>query len=178
MRCGLGPKKLVFLDETCAKTNMTRLYGRAPIGQRLVDRTPHGHWVTNTYVCGLRYNGVVAPHAFVGAMNTAKFVDYVERILLPTLRKGDMVVMDSLSAPLDGRVRTLIESKRATLLYLPPYSPDFNPIELSFSKLKSILRKEKIRDVPTLQRFLLESGKLFSKRECKDYFKHDGYMVN
>ncbi len=68
MRCGLGPKKLVFLDETCAKTNMTRLYGRAPIGQRLVDRTPHGHWVTNTYVCGLRYNGVVAPHAFVGAM--------------------------------------------------------------------------------------------------------------
>ncbi len=178
MRYGLDPKKLVFLDETCAKTNMTRLYGRAPIGQRLVDRTPHGHWVTNTYVCGLRYNGIVAPHALVGAMNTARFVDYVERILLPTLRKGDVVVMDNLSAHLDGRVRTLIESKGASLLYLPPYSPDLNPIELSFSKLKSLLRKEKIRDVPTLQQFLLESGKLFSKRECQAYFKHDGYTVH
>lgn len=177
LQLGLDPKKLVFLDETSAKTNMTRLYGRAPIGERLVDRTPHGHWVTNTYVCGLRYNRIVAPHAFVGAMNAARFVNYIETILLPTLRKNDIVVMDNLSAHLDGRVKELIESKKANVLYLPAYSPDLNPIELSFSKLKSVLRKMKIRDVPTLQEFLLESGKVFSKKECNAYFVHDGYGV-
>ena len=178
MQLGLDPKKIVFLDETGAKTNMTRLYGRAPIGQRLVDRTPHGHWVNNTYVCGLRYNRIVAPHVFVGAMNAARFLHYIETILLPTLRKGDIVVMDNLSAHLDGRVKPLIESKGAKVLYLPAYSPDLNPIELSFSKLKSVLRKLKIRDVPALQKFLLESGNLFSKKECKAYFKHNGYTVH
>jgi len=177
MQLGLNPKKLVFLDETGAKTNMTRLYGRAPIGQRVVDRTPQGHYVNNTYICGLRHNRIVAPHVFVGAMNAARFVEYIGTILLPTLRKGDIVVMDNLSAHLDGHVKPLIESKGARVLYLPAYSPDFNPIELSFSKLKSVLRKEKIRDVPTLQKFLLESGQLFSKRECQAYFKHYGYTV-
>ena len=178
MQLGLDPKKLVFLDETGVKANMTRLYGRAPIGQRLVDRVPHGHWVNTTYVCGLRYNRIVAPHTFVGAMNAARFVDYIETILLRTLRKEDIVEMDNLPAHLDGRVVPLIESKGASVLYLPGYSPDLNPIELSFSKLKSVLRKLKIRDVPTLQRFLLESGSLFAKKECQDYFKHDGYNVN
>jgi transposase len=178
MQLGLDPKKLVFLDETGAKTNMTRLYGRAPVGQRLVDRTPHGHWVNNTYICGLCYNRIVAPHVFVGAMNAERFVHYIETILLPTLRKGDIVVMDNLSAHLDGRVKPLIESKGAKVLYLPAFSPDLNPIELSFSKLKSVLRKLKIRDVPALQKFLLESGKLFTKKECKAYFKHNGYTVH
>ena len=154
---------------------MTRLYGRAPRGQRLVDRTPQGHWVNNTYICGLRHNGIVAPHAFVGVMNAARFVDYIGTILLPTLRKGDMVIMDNLSAHLDGRVKPLVESKGASVLYLPAYSPDLNPIELSFSKLKSLLRKEKIRDVPTLQEFLRKSALFFTKKECKAYFKHRGY---
>jgi transposase len=178
MQLGLDPKKLVFLDETGAKTNMTRLCGRAPIGQRLVDRTPHGHWVNNTYVCGLRYNRIVAPHVFVGAMNAVRFLHYIETILLPTLRKGDVVVMDNLSAHLDGRVVPLIESKGVSVLYLPGYSPDLNPIELSFSKLKSMLRKLKIRDVPTLQQFLLDSGSQFTKKECQAYFKHIGYTVH
>jgi len=178
MQLGLDPKKLVFLDETGAKTNMTRLYGRAPVGQRLVDRTPHGHWVNNTYVCGLRHNRIVAPHVFVGAMNAARFLHYLETILLPTLRKGDIVVMDNLPGHVDSRVKPLIESKGMKVLYLPAYSPDLNPIELSFSKLKSILRKEKIRDVPTLQKFLLESGYLFTKKECQNYFKHYGYTAH
>jgi transposase len=178
MQLGLNPKKLVFLDETGAKTNMTRLYGRAPIGQRLVDRTPHGHYVNNTYICGLRHDRIVAPHVFVGAMNSARFVEYIETILLPTLHKGDIVVMDNLSAHLDGRVKVLIESKGASVLYLPAYSPDLNPIELSFSKLKSALRREKIREVPALQKFLLESGSLFTKKECQAYFKHYGYTAH
>ena len=175
---GLDPKKLVFLDETSAKTNMTRLYGRAPIGKRLVDRTPYGHWVNNTYICGLRHNRIVAPHVFVGAMNAVRFVEYIGTRLLPTLRKGDIVVMDNLSAHLDGRVKPLIESKGANVLYLPAYSPDLNPIELSFSKLKSMLRKGKIRDVPSLQKFLLESEHLFTKKECQAYFKHYGYATH
>lgn len=174
---GFEPKKLVFLDETSAKTNMTRLYGRAPKGKRLVDKTPHGHWVTNTYICGLRYDKVVAPHAFVVAMNTERFVSYIETKLLPTLSKGDVVIMDNLSAHKNDGVKKLVESVGASVLYLPPYSPDLNPIELSFSKLKSLLRKKKIRDVPTLQRFLLKSGELFSKQECRNYFKHNGYGV-
>ena len=120
----------------------------------------------------------MAPHTFVGAMNAARFVDYIEMVLLPTLRKGDIVVMDNLSAHLDGRVKPLIESKKASVLYLPAYSPDLNPIELSFSKLKSVLQKEKIRDVPTLQKFLLKSGQLFTKKECRAYFKHNGYIVH
>ena len=177
MQLGLNPKKLVFLDETSAKTNMTRLYGRAPIGERLVDRTPHGHWVTTTYVCGLTWKGIVAPHTFVGAMNAARFVEYIKTILLPTLRKGDLVVMDNLSAHHNGQVKQLITSKGADVLYLPAYSPDLNPIELSFSKLKAMLRKEKIRDVPTLKQFLLESGRRFTKKECQKYFKHKGYNV-
>lgn len=178
MQLGWNPKKLVFLDETGAKTNMTRLYGRAPIGQRLVDRTPHGHYVNNTYICGLRHNRIVAPHVFIGAMNAAKFVEYIGTILLPTLRKGDIVVMDNLSAHLDGRVKLLIESKGASVCYLPAYSPDLNPIELSFSKLKSVLRKAKIREVSALQKFLLESGNLFTKMECQNYFKHYGYTAH
>jgi len=178
MQLGLDPKKLVFLDERGAKTNLTRLYGRAPRGQRLIDHVPQGHWLNTTYICGLRYNKVVAPHTFVGAMNAERFVDYIETILLPILRKGDIVVMDNLSAHLDGRVKPLIESKGARVLSLPAYSPDLNPIELSFSKLKSILRKEKIREVPTLQQFLLESGQLFTRKECRAYFKHDGYSVH
>ena len=173
-----GPEKTGVWDEMGAQTNMTRLYGRAPIGQRLVDRVPHGHWVNTTHVCCLRYNNIAAPHIFVGAMSAARFVEYVATILLPTLRKGDIIVMDNLSAHLDGRVVPLIALKGASVLYLPGYSPDLNPIELSFSKLKSVLRKLKIRDVPALQKFLLESGSLFAKKECQDYFKHDGYNVN
>ena len=178
MQCGLNPKKLVFLDETSAKTNMTRLYGRAPVGKRLVDKTPHGHWVNTTYVCGLQRDGIVAPHAFTGAMNKKRFLEYLKRHLLPALSTGDMVVMDNLSAHKGEDVEMLIASKGASVMYLPPYSPDLNPIELSFSKLKSVLRKLKIRDVDKLRRFLKRSPKLFSQTECNHYFRHAGYTVN
>ena len=178
MQLGLNPKKLVFLDETSAKTNMTRLYGRAPIGERLVDRTPHGHWVNTTYVCGLKHDGIVAPHAFKGMMNKKRFLEYLKRYLLPALRKGDIVVMDNLSAHKGEAVEMLIGSKGAKVLYLPAYSPDLNPIELSFSKLKSVLRKFKIRDIVKLRRFLRRSPKLFSQTECKNYFRHAGYAVH
>ncbi len=178
MQCGLNPKKLVFLDETSARTNMTRLYGRAPVGERLVDRTPHGHWVNTTLVCGLKHDGVVAPHAFTGAMNKRRFLGYLKRHLLPVLHKGDVVVMDNLSSHKGLEVEALLASKGASVLYLPAYSPDLNPIELSFSKLKSVLRKRKIRDVGKLQRFLRRSPQLFSKTECRNYFRHAGYTVH
>ena len=162
IQVGLNPKKSVFLDAvlvgcnfsvaTSAKTNMTRLYSRAEVGKRLVDKTPHGHWVNTTYVCGLKHDGIVAPYAFTGAMN-------------------------NLSAHKGEEVETLISLKGAKVLYLPAYSPDLNPIELSFSKLKSVLRKLKIRDVGKLQRFLQRSPKLFSHTECKNYFRHAGYTV-
>lgn len=172
---GLDPEKLVFLDETGAKSNMTRLYGRSLKGKRLVDKTPHGHWVNTTYVCGLRRDGVVAPCVFTGAMNKSRFIEYVRDVLCPTLRQGDVVICDNLSAHKCVEAKTLIEEVGATLLPLPPYSPDLNPIEMSFSKLKSILRKEKIRDVGKLHEFLLKSAELFPSIECQNYFKHAGY---
>jgi len=156
---------------------MTRLYGRAPKGQRLVDKTPHGHWVNTTLVCGLKHDGIVVPHAFTGAMNKKRFLDYLKRHLLPVLKKGDVVIMDHLSSHKGKDVETLLASKGATVLYLPAYSPDLNPIELSFSKLKSVLRKVKICDVEKLKHFLRRSPKLFSKNECKNNLKHADYTV-
>ncbi len=121
---------------------------------------------------------MVSPHVFMGAMNKKRFVKYLKRNLLPVLNRGDLLVMDNLSSHKVMEVENLLRKHGVKFLYLPGYSPDLNPIELSFSKLKSILRKEKIRDVPTLQRFLLESRQLFTKQECKDYFKHERYTVH
>jgi len=175
MQLGLNPKKPVFLDESSAKTNMTRLYGWVPKGKRLVDKTPHGHWVNTTLVCGLKHDGIVAPHTFTGAMNKQRFLEYLKRHLLPALKKGDVVVMDHLSSHKGSDVETLLASKGATILYLPAYSPDLNPIELSFAKLKSVLQKLKIHDIEKLKQFLRRSPKLFEKNECKHYLKHEGY---
>jgi transposase len=178
MKLGLDPEKLVFIDETGAKSNMTRRYGRALRGVRLVDHTPHGHWINSCYVCAIRKSGISAPSVFEGAMNKVRFDEYVRNVLCPTLRKGDIVVWDNLPAHRSVVARKLVESAGATLLPLPSYSPDLNPIELSFSKLKSILRKEKIRDVGKLHEVLLASGKLFSSIECENYFRHSGYGLN
>ena len=175
MQLGFDPEKLVFLDETGSKSNMTRRYGRVLRGVRLVDQVPHGHWVNTTYICGLRKSGIVAPHAFTGAMNKARFIDYVRDVLCPTLSPGDMVICDNLQSHKSAEARELIEGVGAKLLLLPPYSPDLNPIELSFAKLKSILRKEKIRDVGLLQEFLRQSPRLFTPDECERYIRHAGY---
>jgi transposase len=178
MQLGLDPEKLVFIDETGAKSNMTRRYGRAPRGVRLVDRVPHGHWVNTTYICGLRKSGIVAPHAFTGAMNKVRFDEYVRNILCPVLQEGDIVICDNLPAHKSAEAKALVEGVGATLLRLPGYSPDLNPIEMSFSKLKSMLRKEKIRDVGKLQEFLQCSVHCFSQIECENYFRHAGYSLN
>ena len=135
----LKPDRLVFIDETGAKTNMTRLRGRSLKGSRLKAAIPWGHWKTTTFVAGLRTTGITAPMVLDGAMNGPAFKAYVEQLLAPSLQPGDIVVMDNLSSHKVDGVRRAIKAKGAFLLYLPPYSPDLNPIELAFSKLKALL---------------------------------------
>jgi transposase len=137
----LDPKRLVFLDETSVSTTITRLYGRAPRGERLVQKVPHGNWKTTTFIAALRHDRIDAPFVLEGAMNGEVFKAYVEQFLAPSLKRGDIVFMDNVSVHLVSGVEDAIEARGATLYYLPPYSPDFNPIEQMFSKLKSMLRK-------------------------------------
>jgi transposase len=172
---GLDPKTLVFLDETGANTKMTRRYGRAPRGQRLIDAVPHGHWKTTTFVAALRWEGMTAPWVIDGAMNGDLFVAYVSKVLVPTLRPGDVVVMDNLSSHKRAEVRAALEGVGCTLLYLPPYSPDLNPIELAYAKLKALLRKARERTVAGLETFLGNAVDAFSPQECPNYFRHCGY---
>ena len=138
-------KCLVFIDETWAKTNMTRLHGRCAKGQRLVARAPHRHWKTMTFVAGLRCGGIVAPCVFDGPVNAACFLAWVVQFLAPTLQAGDIVVMDNLSSHKNAAVRAALRAVGAKLFFLPPYSPDLNPIEQAFSQLKTLLRKETAR---------------------------------
>jgi len=172
---GLDPARLVFLDETWAATNMTRRYGRAPSGQRLVDAVPHGHWKVTTFVAALRQGGLVAPMTCDGAVNGDLFVAYVEQCLVPALQPGDVVVMDNLAVHKRAEVRGRIEAAGCRLLYLPPYSPDLNPIEKAFAKLKALLRKAKERTVAGLTRFLCFCAEAFSAEECPNYFASCGY---
>jgi transposase len=172
---GLAPDRLVFLDETGAGTNMTRRYGRAPRGRRLVMAVPHGHWKTTTFVAGLRLGGLTAPTVVDGAMDGATFLAYVRQQLAPTLRPGDVVVMDNLAVHKRAGVRATIEEAGARLLYLPPYSPDLNPIELAFSKLKARLRRAGQRTVEGLWGLLGELTDAFNPQECRNFFKHCGY---
>ncbi|MDR6287480.1 transposase [Methylopila jiangsuensis] len=137
----LDPERLVFIDETWASTNMARTRGRAPRGERLRAAVPHGHWKTTTFVAGLRLSGMVAPMALDGPINGRSFQAYVDQVLVPELKPGDVVVMDNLGSHKGAGVRAAIKAAGAELLYLPPYSPDFNPIENAFSKLKALLRK-------------------------------------
>src|SRR5262245_32936914 len=141
MQARLDPRRLVFIDETAASTNMTRRYGRGTRGERLVCKVPHGHWKTSTFVAGLRHNRVIAPFLLDGPMNGSTFLAYVQQILAPTLKRGDIVIMDNVGVHKEAGVREAIVARGAMLLYLPPYSPDLNPIEQFFSKLKAVLRK-------------------------------------
>jgi transposase len=175
-QCGWNPENLVFIDETWAKTNMTRLRGRAPRGERLVDYVPHGHWKTTTFLAALRITGLTAPLVVDGAINGEIFLAYVRQHLVPTLKANDIVIMDNLSSHKLEGVRAAIEAAGARLVYLPPYSPDFNPIEQVFSKLKALLRKFGERTIDALwQRLglLLDS---FDQPECQNYFRHCGYL--
>ena len=173
----LDPDRLVFLDETWAKTNMARTTGYAPRGERLVEAVPHGHWQTTTFVGALRADGFVAPVVIDGAVNGELFRAYVAQHLAPALRPGDVVVMDNLGAHKVAGVREAIEAAGGRLLYLPPYSPDLNPIENAFSKLKRLLRRAAERTVEglwaTIGRLLDE----FRPTECRNYFRHCGYAA-
>ena len=167
---------MIFIDETWTKTNMTRLYGWAAVGHRLVDAVPHGHWHTSTFIAGLRQDGLVAPCVFNGAINGAAFLAYVEQVLVPTLRHGDIVVMDRLSSHKVAGVRQAIEGAGARLLYLPPYSPDLNPIEQAFAKLKALLRAKALRTVGALWKALGDLVPCFSPAECANFLRHAGYF--
>jgi transposase len=172
---GLDPAKLKFVDETWASTNMARQYGRSPRGQRLVGTVPHGHWKTTTFVAALGALGMEAPMVVDGAMTGDLFTAYVEQVLVPTLHPGDIVVMDNLAAHKRPAVRRAIEGADCTLLLLPPYSPDLNPIELAFSKLKSLLRKAGKRTVDGLWEFLGQALDAFAPEECLNDMRHCGY---
>jgi len=171
----LDPKRLVFLDETWASTAMTRSHGRCPQGQRLVMDVPHGHWKTTTFVVALRCDGLTAPTVVDGAMTGDVFVAYVEQQLVPTLKPGDVVVMDNLSSHKRAGVQAAIESAGAELRYLPPYSPDLNPIEKAFAKLKARLRAAALRTISALQEYLGVVLDAFSPEECANYFRSCGY---
>ena len=156
---------------------MVRAYGRAPRGQRLIGKQPFGHWLTNTFTAALRWDGITAPFVLDGAMNRDAFVAYVDQVLGPTRSQGDMVVMDNLPAHKGEVVRSLIEARGANLVFPPPYSPDLNPIELAFSKLKSRLRKAARRTVGGLWDRIGQVLDEFTPQECANYFRHDGYVA-
>lgn len=171
----LDPAKLVFIDETGASTKMTRAYGRSPRGERCVASIPYGHWKTTTFTAGLRLGGMVAPMVLDGPMDGNAFTAYVEQVLVPELGKGDIVIMDNLPAHKVTGVKQAIENAGANLLYLPPYSPDFNPIEMAFSKFKALLKKAAARTVDDLWKLIGSIIGKFTSNECKNYFKAAGY---
>jgi transposase len=165
----------VFIDETWASTKMTRTHGRAPRGERLRSSVPHGHWKTTTFVGALRNSGMVAPMVLDGPINGVAFQAYVDQVLVPELRPGDIVVMDNLGSHKGPGVRAAIEAAGARLLYLPPYSPDFNPIENAFAKLKAALRKAAARTVDALWDTIGRIVASFTPTECNNYFAAAGY---
>ena len=173
----LDPDRLVFIDETGTSTKMARLRGRAPRGERLVGKIPHGHWKTTTFVAGLRSTALTAPCVIDGPMNGNAFLAYVEQVLVPTLKPGDVVVLDNLSAHKVPGIREAIEAAGAKLLYLPPYSPDFNPIEQLFAKLKALLRKAAERSVEGLWNRIACLLDAFLPDECANYFRNSGYAA-
>jgi transposase len=174
----LDPSKLVFVDETGATTKMARLRGRSPRGERCRAAVPHGHWKTTTLVAGLRLDGLSAPMLIDGAMDGAAFAAWVERLLVPALAPGDIVVLDNLPAHKVTAARKAIEKAGATLLFLPPYSPDFNPIEQVFAKLKALLRKAAARTLVALEHAIAQTIEAFTPAECANYFTNSGYEPN
>ena len=173
----IEPERLVFIDETWTKTNMAPLRGWAPCGERLIAKIPHGRWKTTTFLAALRHDRIDAPWLLEGPIDGESFRTYVEKVLLPTLREGDIVIMDNLGSHKGKAVRALIRSAGAKLFFLPKYSPDLNPIEQVFAKLKHLLRKAAAR---TLEAICIAVGQLlgtFSAEECANYFSNSGYQA-
>lgn len=172
----LDPAHLVFIDETWTKTNMTRTRGRCRKGERLVGKVPHGHWKTMTFLGALRQSGMTAPFTLDGPINGEWFLAYVQQILVPTLQPGDIVIMDNLGSHKSPKVRAAIEVVGAALRFLPPYSPDLNPIENAFSKLKALLRKAAIRSVPELWKTIGELLDQITQTDAKNFIQNAGYL--
>ena len=173
----LDSTALVFIDETAVSTNMARTRGRCRCGERLVGRVPHGHWKTMTFIAGLRCDGVRAPFVIDGPMNGAIFRAYIEQGLAPTLRPGDIVIMDNVATHKVDGIAQAIAAVGAKLLYLPPYSPDLNPIEQVFSKLKALLRKAAERSIPALRRRIAKLLRRIPAAECANFLNHSGYAA-
>ena len=171
----LDPERLVFIDETGASTKMDRLRGRAKRGMRCRSPIPHGHWKTTTFTGALRLTGMAAPMVLDGPMTGEWFAAYAEQVLAPTLRAGDIVILDNLPAHKVAAAREAIQATGARMLFLPPYSPDFNPIENAFSKLNSILRKTAARTIPELWDAIRDALPRFTPEECANYFIAAGY---
>jgi transposase len=171
----LDPARLVFIDETWAKTNMTRLRGWAPRGQKLLAKVPQGHWRTLTFLAALRRDRIDAPCVIDGPINGENFLAYVEQVLVPTLKPGDIVIIDNLGSHKAKAVRRAIRAAGARLFFLPPYSPDLNPIEQVFAKLKTLLRKAAERTVETTWKRIGTLLDAFTPQECANYFRNSGY---
>jgi len=167
--------RLVFIDETSTNTKMTRLRGRCLRGRRLKAKAPFGHWKTQTFVAGLRCHGLIAPFVVDRPMNRRIFETYVETQLAPTLSKGDVVILDNLAAHKSPAAEKAIRAKGAWMLFLPPYSPDLNPIEMAFSKLKAHLRARAVRTIDELWKAIGDICDLFDPKECRNFFKAAGY---
>ena len=172
------PERLVFIDETGTTTKMTRLRGRARKGQRLRMKAPFGHWGTQTFIAALRHDGLTAPWAIDRPMNRQIFEAYVETQLAPTLRPGDMVILDNLSSHKSEKAAAILKERGAWFLFLPPYSPDLNPIEMAFSKLKAHLRKTKARTIEDLWQAVGSICELYPPSECLNYLRAAGYVVD
>ena len=171
----LDPTRLVFIDETWVKTNMTRTHGRCARGKRLVAKVPHGHWRTLTFLAALRSDRIDAPCVIDGPINGRSFLAYVQQFLIPTLKPGDIVIMDNLGSHKGKAVRQAIRKAGAHLLFLPPYSPDLNPIEQMFSKLKALLRKADERSIDATWKRIGSLLDCFSPDECINYLLNSGY---
>ena len=169
------PDRLVFIDETGTTTKMTRLRGRARRGARLKMKAPFGHWGTQTFIAALRHDGLTAPWVIDGPMNRHIFEVYVETQLAPTLKPGDIVILDNLSSHKSESAKAILKERGAWFLFLPPYSPDLNPIEMAFAKLKAHLRRVKARTIDALWRAVGDICNLYSPQECWNYLKHAGY---
>jgi transposase len=171
----IDPSRLVFIDETWARTDMTRLHGWARRGERLIAKVPHGKWKTTTFLAALRHDCIEAPCLFQGPINGERFLAYVEQALVPTLKPGDVVVLDNLGSHKGKPVRQAIRKAGAHLIFLPKYSPDLNPIEQVFAKLKTLLRKKAARTVEAICDAVGELLASFTPRECANYLKNAGY---
>ena len=171
-------RQYIFLDESGVTTDLLRRYGRAPRGLRLRDYTPCGHWHTHTVIAGLRWDGLHAPAVFDGPIDNPTFLAYVEQVLVPTLRPGDVVVLDNLAVHKQTAVQLAIERAGALVRFLPPYSPDFNPIELAFAKLKAFFRAARPRNFDQVVALMAAAIELFTPHECTNFVRHCGYRLS